>query len=243
MQGAFGLGVGREPVLAVDLLVVGGEGRLKVLMALSHILRDRLSVDEDDLVILLVDPDLALEVAFSLFEGLGTGLEDVGVELVDLLAAEVLDVVLGHLLGGEHEGEAMLDLFEVCRGHQDALEGVLRSEDDALGAAALLVEGDIGDLLVLAVGPAGVLREGLDLHGLTKDVVLPGLVELAFAFAELLDDLVDGDSRGGCGVERAEALVFCGVDSSVPIWDKPEDPRAIHRYGNERRCENADGDR
>ena len=33
VQVAFGLGVGGEPVFAVDLLVVGGEGRLEVFVA------------------------------------------------------------------------------------------------------------------------------------------------------------------------------------------------------------------
>ena len=58
VQNAFGLGVGGEPVLAVDLLVVGGEGGLQVLVAVAGVLRDGRAVDQDDLQVLLVDPDL-----------------------------------------------------------------------------------------------------------------------------------------------------------------------------------------
>jgi hypothetical protein len=67
---ALGLGVGGEPVLAVDLLVVGGEGRLQVFVAGARVLGDGLAVDEDDLQVLLVDPDLALEVVLVLLDAL-----------------------------------------------------------------------------------------------------------------------------------------------------------------------------
>ena len=64
---ALGLGVGGEPVFAVDLLVVGGEGWLQVFVAVACVLGDGLAVDEDDLEVLLVDPDLALEVVLAFF--------------------------------------------------------------------------------------------------------------------------------------------------------------------------------
>jgi hypothetical protein len=38
VQFALGLGVGGEPVLAVNLLVVGGEGRLQVFLAGARVL-------------------------------------------------------------------------------------------------------------------------------------------------------------------------------------------------------------
>ena len=178
---AFGLGVGGEPVFAVDLLVVGGEGGLEVFVASARVLWDGLAVDEDDLEVLLVDPDLALEVVLVLFEDLGGGAEDVGVELVDVLAAEVGDVVLGQVFGGEDEGQAVLDLVEVGGGHEDALEGVLGGEDDVLFALAVVVEGDVGDLLVLAVDAVGVFGDGVDFDGLTEGVVVAGLLEGGFA--------------------------------------------------------------
>jgi hypothetical protein len=99
----------------------------------------------------------------------------------------------------------VFDLVEVGGGHHDALEGVLRGEDDVLLAAAFGGEGDVGDLLVLAVDLAGVFVEGVDLDGLAEDVVVAGLGELGLAGGEFLDNLVDGEAGGGGGVELAEA--------------------------------------
>ena len=209
---ALGLGVGGEPVLAVDLLVVGGVGGLEVFVAFALVVGDGFAVDKDDLEVLLIDPDFALEVALVLLEDLGAGGEDVGVELVDVLAAEVGDVVLGEIFGGEDEGEAVLDVLEVGGGHHDAFEGVLGGEDDVLVAFSVAVEGDVGDLLVLAVGLAGVVVDGVDSDGLAEDVVLAGLVEDGLAGGEFLDDLLRGEAGGWGGVERTEAggLVGCG---------------------------------
>ncbi len=63
VEGAFGAGVDGEPVLAVDLLVVGGEGWREVFVAGAGVLGEGGAVDEDDLVVLLGEPDAALEVA------------------------------------------------------------------------------------------------------------------------------------------------------------------------------------
>src|ERR1017187_3986723 len=112
MQDALGLGVGGEPVLAVNLLVVGGERRLQVFVAGARDLGHRGAVDEDDLEVLLIDPYLALEVVLVLLDYPRAGLEDVSIEVVDLLAADVLDVVLRQVFGGEDEGKAVLDFIE-----------------------------------------------------------------------------------------------------------------------------------
>jgi len=100
VQVAFGLGVGGEPVFAVDLLVVRGEWWREILVAFALVLGDGDAVDEDDLEVLLVDPNLALEVTLAFFEDLGAGAEDIGVEFVDVLAAKVGDLVLGQIFGG-----------------------------------------------------------------------------------------------------------------------------------------------
>src|SRR5271170_5207458 len=212
---AFGFGVSGEPVFAVNLLVVGGEGWGEIFVAFALVLGDGDAVDEDDLEVLLVDPDLALEVALSFFEGLGGGGEDVGVELVDVLTAEVGDVVFGQVFGGEDEGEAVLDLVEVGGSHQDALEGVLGGEDDVLFALAFAVEGDVGDLLVLAVDAVGVCDEGVDFDCLAEGVVVAREVEDGLAGGGLLDDLRGGRVGGGRGVEWAEAG---GILRGGAVW-------------------------
>ena len=110
-----------------------------------------MAVDDDDLKVLLVDPDFALEVMLPFDQDLGTDVENVGVEFVDFFAAEVGEVVFGKLLGGEDEGQAVDDFIEIGGRHDDALKGVLRGECDVLLASALAVEGDVCDLYVLAV--------------------------------------------------------------------------------------------
>jgi hypothetical protein len=207
VERAFGLGVGGEPVFAVDLLVVGDEGRREVGVVGAGVLGDVEALAEDDFVVGLVDPDLALEVALAFFEGFGSNVEDVGVEGVDVLGAEVGDVVFGQLGCGEDEGEALLDVFEVVLGHDDALDGGAGSEGDLLGAVALLVEGDVGDLAVLAVGLAGVVVDGVELDVAGEDVAVEGVFELGLAGTHFVEDLVGGDAGGRSGVEGAEAAL------------------------------------
>ena len=201
---AFGFGVDGEPVLAVDLLVVGGEGRGEVFMAGAGVLGDADAVDEDDLVVLLIDPDFALEVTVMFEELPGLDVEDVGAEVVDLLLAEVGEGVVGEFGGGEDEGEAVGYVVEVGFGEGDALKGVLGGEEDVLDAAAGGVEGDVGDLAILAVGVEGVVVEGVEGDVLEEGVLVAGGGEGGLLLAHALDDLGDGDGGGG-GVEWAEA--------------------------------------
>ena len=72
-------------------------------------------------------------------------------------------------------------------------------------ALAFAVEGDVGDLLVLAVDLVGVVVDDVDFDRLAEGVVVAGLGELGFAGAELGDDLVGGDVARRRGVKRAEA--------------------------------------
>ena len=204
-QDALGLGVDGEPVAAVDLLVIGGVGGREVFVAAAQVVGHGFAGDEDDLELLLIDPDLALEVAFVLDELFGLAIEDVSVDVVNLLPAEVGEVVLGQLGRSEDEGQAMLDVVEIGLRHDDFFDGVLGREDDVLGAAVVVVEDDVGDLLVLSVGLAGVVGNGLDGDGLAEGVILAGFVEGGFAGAELGDDLLLGEVGGRGGIDGAEA--------------------------------------
>jgi len=53
-------------------------------VAFALVVRNGFSVDEDNLKVLLVDPDFALEVTVIFYDDFGPGAEDVGVEFVDL---------------------------------------------------------------------------------------------------------------------------------------------------------------
>ncbi len=204
VQRAFGFGVDGEPVLAVDLLVVGGEGRGEVFVAGAGVLGDVGAVDEDDLVVLLIDPDFALEVAVMFDELPGLDVEDVGVEVVDVLLAEVGEVVVGEFGGGEDEGEAVGYVVEIGFGEGDALEGVLGGEEDVLDAAAGGVERDVGDLAILAVGVEGVVGDGVEGDVLAEGVLVAGGGEGGLLLTHALDDRGDGGCGRG-GVERTEA--------------------------------------
>ncbi len=119
--------------------------------------------------------------------------------------AEIGNVVLGQVFGGQNEGETVLDVLKIGGRHHDAFEGVLRGEDDALVAFTIAVKEDIGDLHVFAVGLVGVFRDGVDLDGLAEGIVLARDVEDGFAGGEFGDDLLRRQVGGRGGIERAEA--------------------------------------
>lgn len=79
-----------------------------------------------------------------------------------------------------------------------------------LGALAVRVEDDVGDLLVFAIDFAGVVVDGVDFDGLAEGVIVAGLGEVGFAGGKFGDDLVDREVLGRGGVERAEALLRGG---------------------------------
>ena len=80
MQRVVGLGIGGEPVLAVDLLAPGGELRKQVLLALLLAnVGNRFAERLDDLEVVIVHPDPSLEVALVLLNQLGRDIENVGV--------------------------------------------------------------------------------------------------------------------------------------------------------------------
>ena len=94
VQDALALGVDREPVVAVDLLPPGHEGRMQVFLSLAGIVGHHAAVGDHDLQIGGVDPDAAQQVALALENLLGADVEDVAIDLVDFLPADILDVVL-----------------------------------------------------------------------------------------------------------------------------------------------------
>jgi hypothetical protein len=71
VQDALALGVDREPVVAVDLLAPGHEGRMQVLVVLARVVGHHAAVGDHDLQVGGVHPDAAVEVALLLFDDLG----------------------------------------------------------------------------------------------------------------------------------------------------------------------------
>ena len=97
-------------------------------------------------------------------------------------------------------------VIEVGFGEGDALEGVGGGEEDVLLAVAGVVEGDVGELVVGAVGLVGVGGEGFEGDVLAEGVVVAGGGECGFLLGHVGEDLRDGGG-GGRGVEGAEALL------------------------------------
>ena len=97
-------------------------------------------------------------------------------------------------------------VVEIGFGEGDALEGVDGGEEDVVLAAAGVVEGDVAELVVGAVGLVGVGGEGFEGDVLAEDVVVARGGERGFLLCHVGEDLGDGGS-GGRGVEGAEALL------------------------------------
>src|ERR1041385_1975792 len=140
-------GVGREPELAVYLLAVGLEDG-EALLAFGH----ALAAHFDDLQVAVVNPHAPLKEAFALLlrHPLRRHVEDVCVQLVHLLRADVCEVVLIYLRGFEREGLDAAEVFEVFVREGDFAERRDGKVRDALEAVARVVEGELRRALVLA---------------------------------------------------------------------------------------------
>ena len=155
--------------------------------------------------VVIVDPDAPLEVALVVLYLLGVDIEDVGVQLVFLLLAKILDVVLRNFVAGEDEGHALFDVFEVLAGHGDTLQGVLRSVDHVFDAAPAVVEKNVDHRLVLAIDHLAV--QGLHYHALPPRVLFTRFLELLFLGGKFVNDFVDGNLLRLVGNERPLAAI------------------------------------
>lgn len=202
-------GVNRKPITFLDVLAIGAETRKNVFIILSDDVRDSLAIGHDDLKIGAIDPHTALEIALFFFDDFGANVKDIARKLIDLLAANVSDVVFGKLRGGEDKGLNGTDVIEILFAEHNALEGVLRGVSDLFEALALGREDDIAGHTILAIG-AIIVVDGLDGEGLGVGVVVPFLPEFGFALGKTLDDVLGGDGRrlvnDGIVAGRADAL-------------------------------------
>ena len=194
VENAFALGVDGEPVVAVDLLAPGDKGRVQIRVAAPGVVGNHAAVGDDNQQRLRVDPDAALETAVFFVDFLGGDVEDVAIDLVDLLPANVFDVVLGKVFRGEDELVIVLDVLQVGRHHNDAREGVGRGIYDFIQAGAGGTEDDVIDLVPLAVHLTRVVVDGFDAGGAAVGVVVEGLLIFHLLGGKLLNNLF---SRNG----------------------------------------------
>ena len=169
--------------MAFDIFAIGLKlGKDVFVIALANV-GDGLAVGFDDFHVAVVHPDAALKVALIFLDLLGAHVEDIGADFVDLLAADVGDVVFGQFGGGEHErlhvssgrpypaGKAMI----LCEGRR-------RSVGDLFVALAFGRKGDVAGHAVFAVGLPGTV-DGLHGEILHVGEVVALLLEFGFAAA------------------------------------------------------------
>jgi len=221
VQGVVGTRVGREPEVALNVFAEIFESREYVFAMFRLDVRNGFAVGLDDAEIPVFDPNATLEIALFLFDAFGGDIKNVGVQFVELLPADVFDVVLGELFGGKNKRLDVLDVVDVLLGHAYALEGICRSLDDVFRALAFGIEGDVTCHAVFAVGLA-IVVDGLHHDCLRIDELFPLASEFVFTRSEFRDDLVFGNGErlvsdfsshvaagwGGSDHRRR----FCGLD-------------------------------
>jgi len=98
MQSVIRAGIGRKPVLAVNLLTPCSELGEEVFPLLAASFRDCLSVGFYNLEILTINPNPSLKIAQLLVDLLWGDVKHITVELVFLLLSYVENVVLSHVI-------------------------------------------------------------------------------------------------------------------------------------------------
>ena len=206
VQNTFAADVGWEPIAAVNLLAQGHEGWMEIFLAFFGVVGDHAAVGDDDLKIVVVYPDSAEQAAMVFVDLPGADVEDIALNLVDLLLADVGDFVGGKVGGGEDKKVAVLQVLEIGRGEHDAPEGALRCVHRSFNAAAVGRQELIVDLVEFAIGGMPCVVDGLDADLAAPGVVIEGCLKLGFPCGEPLDDFFGRDDGRG-GVHGTEALV------------------------------------
>src|SRR5438552_997895 len=104
VQSIIGFRIGGEPILAVDLLAPGSELGKKILLSfLLANVRDGFAEGFHDLKIAVIDPDAALKIALLADDFLGSNVENIAMQFVLLLLADIENLIFRDFVGGEHE--------------------------------------------------------------------------------------------------------------------------------------------
>jgi hypothetical protein len=133
----------REPVLSVDIVAVGFKARESRILVLPGDHVDGLSVGFHNLQILVVHPDFSLKVALLLLNLLGRYIKHVAVYFVDLLLSQVGQIVFFDITCGEDERENVLNIMEIVRREDNALQRAGGRANHLFHAPALVVEQDV----------------------------------------------------------------------------------------------------
>src|SRR5579864_7919252 len=211
MEFVVSFSVDGEPVESVDLLAPGGELGEEIFLVSPLFdfiagapiadVGNGLSVGLNNLKIVIVDPYAPLEISLLAFNLLGRDIEDVAVQFVFLLLANIEDVVFRKILGGQDEWKAVANVGEIFLRHVNLLQARLGRKDDVLDALTLVVKDYVEDFVIFAVDRLAV--DGLDLDALAVGVLVAGLGEFRLLRGETLDNLVGSRVLRRSVIERA----------------------------------------
>ena len=114
-------------------------------------------------------------------------------QLVFLLLSNVENVVFGDLIGSQHKGQPVANIFQVFRGsHRDAIGIIVQcglgSEDYVLQMFPLIVVANVEDFVVLA--QHGIAIESLHPNLLPKSVEIARQLEFFLLGRKVLNDLI-----------------------------------------------------
>ncbi len=119
--------------------------------------------------------------------------------------ADVGDVVLRKLLGGEHERLDVFDVIHVLLGQHEQFQCGGRGVGDVLEAMALGRENDFAVHIVFAAGLVVTGQRFLNHDALLVSVVVARDLEFGFVLREFLDDVVHRNAVDLCG-RRAQTF-------------------------------------
>src|SRR5262249_35726374 len=141
-----GIGVGRKPVAAIDVLPVRFELG-KALISFGH----ALAFDFHDLQVLVINPDAAQKEAFTNFLGhyLGLDVEHIGINCINVLVALIRKVILNNLACFKGEGLNPAEVINVLICYAELHQGRLRKKGDLLKSITAVVKNKLRGTMVL----------------------------------------------------------------------------------------------
>src|SRR3989442_5433267 len=198
----------------INLLPPGSELGKEVFAFLASNVRDCLAVRLHDLETVVVHSDAPLEVALVLFDGFRSDIEDVAMQLIFLLLADVEDVVFGNFVARQDKRQAVANIGEIFLGdgNPTVFERRLGSEYNVLKTPSLIIKDHVENFLVFSGNRVPV--QSLHLDFLPIGVLVASLFKLLFFRGEALDDLL---WRAALGLRRIKrSLLGDSVEGQKP---------------------------
>src|SRR5436309_7721628 len=103
LQRIDGPRIGGKPVETIDLFPIRFKPREQIFRSFSSNIRDRLPIRLHNLKILVIDPDLTLEIPLILLDRLRPDIENITVDLIDHFFAQIFQVVLPNVVACQNE--------------------------------------------------------------------------------------------------------------------------------------------